>query len=82
MTYVAFILVIIVNQPFGPTRADYKWSMARNYTPFEQAVVIGHEFWNIIGGLDAYEELLDIYQEVGRDKSKYMLDALAFGFQE
>ncbi|MEG4860089.1 TdeIII family type II restriction endonuclease [Microcoleus sp. K1-B6] len=66
--------------PYGPNRSDYKWSVARKYTPFEQAVIMGDEFWNIIGGETAYEELLDIYQEVGREKGKYMLDALAFGF--
>lgn len=66
--------------PYGPNRSDYKWSVARKYTPFEQAVIMGHEFWNIIGGETAYEELLDIYQEVGREKGKHMLDALAFGF--
>jgi hypothetical protein len=66
--------------PYGPDRADYRWSFAQNYTPFEQAVVIGHEFWEIVGGPTAYEELLEIYQEVGHDKSKYMIDALAFGF--
>ena len=66
--------------PYGPTRKDYRWSFAVQYTPFEQAVIIGYEFWNIIGGPTTYEELVGIYQEVGRDKSKYMLDALAFGF--
>lgn len=66
--------------PYGVTKADYKWSYARNYLPFDQAVVIGNEFWNIVGGATAYEELLEIYLEVGREKSKYMLDALAFGF--
>ena len=66
--------------PYGPNRSDYKWSVARKYTPFDQAIIMGHEFWNIIGGETAYEELLDIYQEVGREKGEYMLDALAFGF--
>ena len=66
--------------PYGRARDDYSWSFARNYTPFEQATVIGHEFWDIVGGPGAYKELLGIYQEVGHDKSKYMLDALAFGF--
>lgn len=66
--------------PYGATKADYKWSQTLNYTPFAEAVVIGNEFWNIVGGATAYEELLEIYLEVGRDKSKYMLDALAFGF--
>ncbi|KAB8315636.1 TdeIII family type II restriction endonuclease [Tolypothrix campylonemoides VB511288] len=66
--------------PYGSTKFDYKWSYGLNYMPFEEAVVIGNEFWNIVGGATAYEELLDIYLEVGREKSKYMLDALAFGF--
>ncbi len=66
--------------PYGFTKADYRWSYALNYMPFEEIVVIGHEFWNILGGATAYEELLEIYLEVGREKSKYMLDALAFGF--
>lgn len=65
--------------PYGPGRADYKWSMEK-YAPFEQMVVIGHEFWNIVGGPGTYEELLEIYQEVGREKAKFMLDSLAFGF--
>ncbi|BAZ66037.1 hypothetical protein NIES4106_07830 [Fischerella sp. NIES-4106] len=66
--------------PYGVTKADYKWSQALSYTPFHEAVVIGNEFWNIIGGATTYEELLEIYLEVGREKSKYMLDVLAFGF--
>lgn len=66
--------------PYGPTRADYKWSYAVNYMPFEEAVIVGNEFWNLIGGANAYQELLNIYLEVGREKSKYMIDALALEF--
>lgn len=66
--------------PYGSSRKDYRWSVAKQYTPFDDALVIGHEFWEIVGGETAYTELLEIYQEVGREKSKYMLDALAFGF--
>jgi hypothetical protein len=66
--------------PYGIRKDEYKWSPALNYLPFEEAVVIGNEFWTIVGGQTTYEELLDIYLEVGREKGKYMLDALAFGF--
>ncbi|NEQ64034.1 MAG: TdeIII family type II restriction endonuclease [Symploca sp. SIO2D2] len=66
--------------PYGSTKADYRWSPALNYLPFEEAVVIGYDFWEIIGGKTAYEELLEIYLEVGREKSKYMLDSLALSF--
>ena len=68
--------------PYGITKKDYKWSYALNYMPFHEAVVIGKDFWNIIGGEKVYEELLDIYLEVGNNKSEYMLDALAFGLSD
>lgn len=42
--------------------------------------MIGDEFWSIVGGPTAYTELIDIYREVGREKAKYMIDSLAFGF--
>jgi hypothetical protein len=66
--------------PYGPDRSHYKWSNAKKYFPFDQAMLIGHEFWNLVGGQGVYEELLEIYQEVGREKTKYILDALAYGF--
>ncbi|MBF2065087.1 MAG: TdeIII family type II restriction endonuclease [Calothrix sp. C42_A2020_038] len=66
--------------PYGTTRTSYKHSLALQYTPFKEAVIIGNEFWSIVGGESTYEELLEIYLEVGCEKSKYMLDALAFGF--
>jgi hypothetical protein len=40
--------------PFGSERKDYHWSFAVNYTPFEQAVIIGKEFWDIVGGPTTY----------------------------
>ena len=43
-------------------------------------VLIGDEFWQIIGGKGTYEELLGIYREAGNEKSKAMMDALLFGF--
>ncbi|MDN7025792.1 TdeIII family type II restriction endonuclease [Methanoculleus sp. FWC-SCC1] len=66
--------------PYGPKRSDYTWNFALNYTPFGEAVLIADEFWNIVGGKHAMEDLLSVYQEVGREKTKYMLDSLAFGF--
>jgi hypothetical protein len=66
--------------PYGPKRSDYKWTYALRYMPFDQAVLIGNEFWSLIGSPSTYEEILEIYQAVGREKAKYMVDALAFGF--
>jgi len=62
--------------PYGNEKADYRWSVARRYLPFEQATLIGNEFWRLIGGETAYAELLEIYAEVGHDKSKYLIESL------
>ncbi len=63
--------------PYGLTHDDYNWSIVRLYTPFEQAVVIGQSFWQIIGGDEAYAELLGLYQLVGQhnaDRITALLD--------
>lgn len=46
----------------------------------QNQVLLGAGFWTLVGGKGTYEELLEIYQEVGREKGKAMIDALAFGF--
>ncbi len=66
--------------PYGPNRSDYRWSFALNYTPFDEMILLAQEFWELVGGRTAYEELIEIYREVGHEKAKYMVDALAFGF--
>ncbi len=66
--------------PFGKEKSDYNWSFAKNYLPFNEIVVLGQEFWEIIGGAYAYEELLNIYHQVGKEKSKFIIDTLAYGF--
>lgn len=66
--------------PYGRTRDTYRWSFARNYLLFDEIVLLGQEFWTIVGGGDVStdEKLLSLYQEVGRQKTKFILDSLAF----
>jgi hypothetical protein len=66
--------------PYGTQRSDYRWEYARSYTPFDDVVLIGAEFWSLIGGPTTYTELLEIYQEVGHERSKYIIDSLIFDF--
>ena len=66
--------------PYGLRKEDYKHSFSLQYLDMQHQVLLGDEFWEIIGGKGTFEELLDIYQEVGREKSKAMMDALLFGF--
>jgi len=63
--------------PYGYSRDTYRWSFARNYLPFDEIVLLGHEFWTIVGGRDesTHEKLVTLYHEVGRQKTKYILDS-------
>ncbi|MDW8290695.1 MAG: TdeIII family type II restriction endonuclease, partial [Armatimonadota bacterium] len=65
--------------PYGPNRADYRWTYAKSYMPFDDIVLIGEEFWSRAGAPGVYEELLEIYQQVGQAQARYILDTLAFG---
>lgn len=66
--------------PYGDRRADYKHSFTLNYLDFKNQVLLGEEFWSIIGGDGTYEELLGIYREVGKQKGPDMLDQLALEY--
>ncbi len=62
--------------PYGDSRADYRWSIARKYLP-DDAVLIGEEFWDLIGGKGTYRALLSIYEEVGEGMRQEILEAIA-----
>ena len=66
--------------PYGTCLEDYRHSFSRQYLDMQNEVLLGENFWAVVGGEGTYQELLGIYQEVGREKGKAMIDALAFGF--
>ncbi len=66
--------------PYGEDKSDYKWSFAVRHMDMKNQVVIGREFWDLLGGEDTYDDLLSIYNEVGREKAKYLLDKLMLNY--
>lgn len=62
--------------PYGGGRDNYQWGYARRYLPLEDGVLIGEEFWSLLGGKGTYERLLEIYYEVGQAKAKDLLELL------
>jgi len=66
--------------PFGKTLQSYRHSFSLKYLDMQNEVLLGEDFWTLIGGEGTYDELLEIYREVGREKGKAMIDALVFGF--
>ena len=66
--------------PYGIEKSTYRHSFVVNYMDLSNEVLIGKEFWDMIGGRGTYEEILSIYQEVGREKGPDMLNQLALGY--
>ncbi len=66
--------------PYGEEKSSYKHSFAVRYMDVDNQVLIGAEFWNLVGGPGTYEEILELYREVGREKGPDMLDQLALDY--
>lgn len=66
--------------PYGDDRSDYDHSFTMNYLDFKNQVLIGKEFWELVGGPGTFEEILEIYREVGKEKGPDMLDQLALNY--
>ncbi len=62
--------------PYGGGRDNYHWDYAKQYLPFDDVVLIGAEFWDMLGGRGTYLSLLEIYHEVGEAKAKDLVELL------
>lgn len=53
--------------PFGENKMDYAWAPPKNIFNFntDPSILIGKEYWDTLGGVGFYEELLAIAQRVG-----------------
>lgn len=58
--------------PYNPyvTREAYKWWATPTVMDMEQEVLMGVEFWDIIGGKGTFNEMLDIIEAVKKDLDK------------
>ena len=66
--------------PYGINKSEYKHSFVVQYLDLDNQVLIGKEFWDFVGGDGTYEDLLSIYQEVGREKGPDMIEQLALNY--
>ncbi len=55
--------------PGGPKKTDYNWSIPSKIFDMkhDECVLIGSEYWNLIGGKGTYTSLLNIFEKVGND---------------
>ncbi|MGH7275209.1 MAG: TdeIII family type II restriction endonuclease, partial [Nitrospiria bacterium] len=65
--------------PYGDKKADYNHSFKR-YLDMDRQVLLGAEFWDLVGGTGTYQEVLSIYREVGLEKGPEMIRQLGLSF--
>ena len=53
--------------PYGNSRSDYAHGPATRYLDMSHQVLMGKEFWDVVGGVGTYDEVLSIYREVGSE---------------
>ena len=51
--------------PYG--RGEYRHAYPLAFFDFEREVMIGAPFWDFVGGPGTYDELLDVYRQIGDD---------------
>jgi Type II restriction endonuclease, TdeIII len=51
--------------PYG--RGEYRHVYPLGFFDFDGEVMLGEPFWNFLGGAGTYDELLNVYREVGEE---------------
>jgi type II restriction enzyme len=59
------VLCGIAYNPYEPKK--FAWPLPLNYLKIGDDLLIGKEFWNFLGGNGTYEELLNIFEETGKE---------------
>ena len=61
--------------PYG-SRDQYKHSLSTSLLDMEHQVLLGPEFWELIGGPGTYEQVVDLFRKVGREFQSDILRVL------
>ena len=61
--------------PYGP-HVENKWSIVRKYLDTDGQILVGPSFWELVGGPGTYEEVLDIFTEIGQENRTDLLKIL------
>lgn len=55
--------------PYNPYHPEpyQRWTLRGLYDLSRGEILVGEEFWNFVAGEEVYEDLLDVFQEAGRE---------------
>lgn len=61
-------ITTLVGMAYNPYEPDeFKWPLPLNYLRLGEDLLVGKSFWDFLGGDKTYEELLEIFEEVGNE---------------
>jgi len=66
----------IAYNPYEPEK--FAWPLPLNYLKLGGDLLVGKQFWDFLGGNGSYEELLDIFEETGKE----LIDQIESKFQQ
>jgi len=66
----------IAYNPYEPE--EFAWPLPLNYLKLGEDLLVGKQFWDFLGGDGIYEELLDVFEETGKE----LKDKIESKFQE
>ena len=59
------VLCGLAYNPYEPK--EYAWPLPLNYLTLGKDLLVGKQFWDFLGGKGTYKELLNIFEEVGKE---------------
>lgn len=61
--------------PHGKERSDYRHTFPMKIFDMhkDSCVLIGKDYWDLLGGQNTYEEILTVFEEVGMETKKFLL---------
>ena len=62
-----YTMVCIPYNPYHPEPYE-RWTL-KGLFDLEEEILVGQEFWDFLGGKGTFEELLGLFEEVGREIS-------------
>jgi hypothetical protein len=60
--------------PYGEDKSAYQWHHACELLDLKNQVLIGAEFWDFLGGDGTYQELLNLFRQIGSEVSNMRED--------
>ena len=61
--------------PYGSDNEN-KWSIVRKYLDTNGQLLLGPKFWELVGGPGTYDEVLDVFTEIGKEHRADLLKIL------